>query len=159
MSAKKLASQPFSSMLSFSGYLCDASTFGTMPTRMNHSWLIDFGDPFRTSETYRLWIPKTIQISPSLMSYHWWLFKGSSDPSHFIFEIYAGKSRIRHRTTLNLNIFILNRFWVDLEIQFQSRSKSDPTHSDIYFNTKMALVWTTLKLGLRRAVRRVHKSD
>ena len=27
--------------------------------------------------------------------------KGSSDPSHFIFEINVGKSRIRHRTTLN----------------------------------------------------------
>ena len=30
--------------------------------------------------------------------------KGSSDPSHFIFEINVGKSRIRHRTTLNLNL-------------------------------------------------------
>ena len=30
--------------------------------------------------------------------------KGSSDPSQFIFEINVGKSRIRHRTTLNLNI-------------------------------------------------------
>ena len=30
--------------------------------------------------------------------------KGSSDPSHFIFEIYVGKRRIRHRTTLNLNL-------------------------------------------------------
>jgi len=29
-------------------------------------------------------------------------FKGSSDPSHFIFEINVGKGRIRHRTTLNL---------------------------------------------------------
>ena len=27
---------------------------------------------------------------------------GSSDPSYFIFEIIVGKSRIRHRTTLNL---------------------------------------------------------
>ena len=27
-------------------------------------------------------------------------FKGSSDPSHFIFEINIGKSRIRHTTTL-----------------------------------------------------------
>ena len=31
------------------------------------------------------------------------VFKGSPDPSHFIFEIKVGKSRIRHRTTLNLN--------------------------------------------------------
>ena len=30
-------------------------------------------------------------------------FKGSSDPSHFIFEINVGKGRIRHRTTPNLN--------------------------------------------------------
>ena len=30
------------------------------------------------------------------------IFKGSSYPSHFIFEINVGKSRIRHRTTLNL---------------------------------------------------------
>ena len=33
-------------------------------------------------------------------------FKGSSDPSHFIFEIIVGKGRIRHRTTLKLNIWI-----------------------------------------------------
>ena len=37
-------------------------------------------------------------------------FKGSSDPSHFIFEINIGKSRIRHRTTLNLNDAIFDRF-------------------------------------------------
>ena len=29
--------------------------------------------------------------------------KGSSDPSHFIFEINVGKGRIRHRTTPNWN--------------------------------------------------------
>jgi len=29
--------------------------------------------------------------------------KGSSDPSHFIFEFNVGKSRIRHTTTLKLN--------------------------------------------------------
>jgi len=40
--------------------------------------------------------------------------KGSSDPSHFIFEINVRKRRIQHRTTLNSNGF--NRFWVDLEI-------------------------------------------
>ena len=55
-------------------------------------------------------IPKSITI------------KGSPDQSHFIFEINVGKRRIRHRTTLNLNDLIFNRFWVDLEIQFQSRS-------------------------------------
>ena len=66
--------------------------------------------------------------------------KGSSDPSHFIFEINVGKSRIRHRTTLNLNDVIFNRFGVDLEIQLQSRCKSDPTFSDIDFKNKMAWV-------------------
>ena len=35
--------------------------------------------------------------------------KGSSDPSHFIFEINVGKSRIRHRTTLKLNDEFLDR--------------------------------------------------
>ena len=30
-------------------------------------------------------------------------FKGSQNPSHFIFEINVGKSRIRHATTLSLN--------------------------------------------------------
>ena len=29
------------------------------------------------------------------------IIKGSLDPSHFIFDINVGKSRIRHRTTLN----------------------------------------------------------
>ena len=33
--------------------------------------------------------------------------KGSTDPSHFIFEINVGKGRMRHRTTLKLN------FWID----------------------------------------------
>ena len=74
-------------------------------------------------------------------------FKGSSDPSHFIFEINVGKSRIRHLTTLNLNEATLNRFWLDLEIQFQSRPVSDPTFSDIDFKNKMAWVWTTLKIS------------
>ena len=30
-------------------------------------------------------------------------FKGSSDPSHFVFHINVGKKRIRHGTTLKLN--------------------------------------------------------
>ena len=37
-------------------------------------------------------------------------FKGSTDPSHFMFEINVGKSLIRHITTLNLNDVISNRF-------------------------------------------------
>jgi len=72
-------------------------------------------------------------------------FKGSPDPSHFIFKIYVGKRRIRHRTNLDLNSLIFNRFSVDLEIQFQSHSMSDPTLCDIDFKNKMAWVWTTLK--------------
>ena len=36
--------------------------------------------------------------------------KGSSDPRRFIFEINAGNSRIRHRTTLNLNDVNFNQF-------------------------------------------------
>ena len=36
--------------------------------------------------------------------------KGSPGPSHYIFEINVGKSRIRHRTTLNFNDGIFNRF-------------------------------------------------
>ena len=34
-------------------------------------------------------------------------FKGGSHPNHFISEINDGKSRIRHRTALNLNNPIL----------------------------------------------------
>ena len=74
--------------------------------------------------------------------------KSSWDPNHFIFEINGGKSRIRHRTALNLNGIIFNWFWVNLEIQFQSRSMADPTLSDIDFKNKLAWVWTTLKLGI-----------
>jgi len=51
-------------------------------------------------------------------------------------------------TTLNLNEATLNRFWFNLEIQFQSRPESDPTFSDIDFKTKMAWVWTTLKINV-----------
>jgi len=38
------------------------------------------------------------------------IFKGSPDPSHFIFEINVGKRWIRHRTTWNLNDAIFNQF-------------------------------------------------
>ena len=50
---------------------------------------------------------------------------GSSDTSHFIFDV--GKRRIRHRTTLKLN------FWIDsksMKGQIQSRPMSVPPLSD-----------------------------
>ena len=65
--------------------------------------------------------------------------KGWPYPSYLIFEINVGTRRILHRTTQNLNKVIFNRFLVDLEIQFQSRSMSDPCLSDIYFKNKMTL--------------------
>ena len=37
-------------------------------------------------------------------------FKGGSYASHFMFENYVGQKRIRHRTTMNLNDVIFNRF-------------------------------------------------
>ena len=40
-------------------------------------------------------------------------FKGSSDPSHFIFEINIGKGRIRHATTPKLNDEFLDRLKID----------------------------------------------
>ena len=70
--------------------------------------------------------------------------KGRTDQSHLTFEIIAGKRRIRHRTTLNLNDVIFNRFSESSKsiqkfiIYFQSRSMSDPTLSDIDFKNKMA---------------------
>ena len=66
--------------------------------------------------------------------------KGSSDPGHFIFEINVGKSRIRHRTTLELNFLIDSKSIEDDIIEIQSRSMSDPTFSDIDFKTEMAWV-------------------
>ena len=73
-------------------------------------------------------------------------FKGSPDPSHFIFEINIGKGRIRHRTTLKLNFQIDSKSIENGVIQIQSHFMSGPTFSDIDFENKMALVWTTLKV-------------
>ena len=73
-------------------------------------------------------------------------FKGSSEASHFIFEIIVGKSRIRHRTILNLNDVIDYWFWVDLETWFQSRSMLGPLLTDIDFKNKMAWVLITLNI-------------
>ena len=65
-------------------------------------------------------------------------FKGSSGPSHFIFEINVGKSRIRHRTTLELNDELLNR----LKFDFHSNLESFYVGSDSFrhwFQNKMGL--------------------
>ena len=71
--------------------------------------------------------------------------KGSSDPSHFIFQINVEKSRIRHKTTLNV-IFKIDSKSIEVNvIQIQSRFMSDPTLSDIDFSNKIAWVRTTLK--------------
>ena len=68
-------------------------------------------------------------------------FKVISDPSHFIFEIIVGKSRIRHRTTLKLNFQIDSKLIGDGATQIQSRSlfqMSDPTLTDIDLKNEMA---------------------
>ena len=77
-------------------------------------------------------IPKMSQIE----------VKGSSDPSHFIFEINVGKRRIRYRTTLKSEDEFLDRLKIDRRnvIRIQSRYMSDPTLSDIDFKNKKALV-------------------
>ena len=51
---------------------------------------------------------KDTKASGQLINPCWFMviFKGSPDPSHFIFGIIVGKSRIRHRTTLKLNFYI-----------------------------------------------------
>jgi len=45
----------------------------------------------------------------------------------------------------NSEIHSSYHFWVDLEIQMQSRSISDPPLSDIDLKNKMTWVWTSLK--------------
>ena len=65
-------------------------------------------------------------------------FKGSSDPSHFIFEINGGKRRFRLKTTLNLNeVSFQNRLKMTA-LKILRRSMSDPTLSDIDFKNKRA---------------------
>ena len=51
-----------------------------------------------------------IKLDYWLKCYFQRFFKGTLDPSHFIFEINVGKRRIRNRKTLNLNDLIFNRF-------------------------------------------------
>ena len=73
--------------------------------------------------------------------------KGSSDQSHYIFEINVGKSRIRHRTTLKLNFYIDSKSTEDHDIETHSRSMPDPPLSDIGLKNKMVWVRTTLNIG------------
>ena len=85
-------------------------------------------------------------------------FKGSSYPSHFIFEINAGKRRFRHRTTPNLNEVNFQNYFKKMLFQIQSRSTSDPTLSDIDFKNEMTWVWTTLKLPWNSAKEAVRQN-
>ena len=71
-------------------------------------------------------------------------FKGIPDLTHLIFEINVGMGRIRHRTTLNDNDVMFNRF-SDQKIH-HSISESLYVRSDYFRHLfkKMAWVWTTL---------------
>ena len=72
---------------------------------------------------------------------------GTPDPSHFIFEINVGQSRIRHTTTGKQNdrIFRSTQNRQNM-IQIQSRSMSDPTLSD---NNLKKWLWSGLPLNYR----------
>ena len=54
------------------------------------------------------WVHTSYYVESSQRLYQDFTIKGGSDPNHFIFEINGGKSRIRHRTALNLNGIIFN---------------------------------------------------
>ena len=72
-------------------------------------------------------------------------FKGSSDPSHFIFETNVVKSRILRKTTLKLNDEFLDRF-KKTSFKFRSvlcRIGHFPT---LISKNKLAWVWTDLKI-------------
>ena len=64
--------------------------------------------------------------------------KGSLERSHFMFEINVGKSRIRHKNEFEFEFSIDFETIEKFIIQFQSRSMSDPTLSDIDFKNIMA---------------------
>ena len=73
-------------------------------------------------------------------------FKGSPYPSHFIFEINVGKKRIRHRTTLHLNLHSIMSRFRNSSFNFREvlcRIRLFPT-----IISKMDWVWTTLKCYL-----------
>ena len=73
------------------------------------------------------------------------IFKGSSDPSHFLFEINVGKRRIRHRTTVNSNEIIFNRYG-NSAFNFRvviCRIRPFPT---LTWKNEMAWVWSPKSL-------------
>ena len=75
-------------------------------------------------------------------------FKGSPDESHFIFKTIVGKSRIRHKTILNLNDVIFNRLLIrsnSSSLNFRvvaCRIRPFPT-----LNPKMKWIWSELSLN------------
>ena len=83
----------------------------------------------RLSMSHRLWVIDYDSWTILFWSYQqifmghiprvW--FKGSSGPSHLIFEINVAKSRIRHRTTL------------ELKDEFQDRLKIQTSNSESFF--------------------------
>ena len=87
---------------------------------------------------------KPFRLGPGFLNFPGPGLTKYSDQSHYIFEIKVGKRRIRHGTNLNFNVVIFNRFCVDIEIQFQIRSLSDPILSDNDYKNKIAWVRTTL---------------
>ena len=72
--------------------------------------------------------------------------QGSSDPSHFIFEINVGKGRIRHRTTL---IF---EWWISRSTTNRLRMTSFKFKVVLYWMRlfpTLIWMWTTLKTRRR----------
>ena len=72
--------------------------------------------------------------------------KGSPDPSHYIFEISVGKRRIRHRTTLNLNLQAILSWCGNSPFNFRfviCRIRLFPT-----LISKIKWLWSTLPLTL-----------
>ena len=73
-------------------------------------------------------------------------FKGSQDPTHFIFEMIVGKSRIRLSIRFRFDRDMIDhnqsRFWIQNLKPFEV---SDPTLPDNDFKNKMVLTGTTLK--------------
>ena len=70
----------------------------------------------------------------------WFMPKGSSGPSHLIFKINVGKSRIRHTTTLKLNDKFLDWLKIDWKFKFRvviCRIQLFPT-----LISKMKCVWS-----------------